>query len=113
MFGHPCLMCRALHASIASEMKLSRNNAVVFFVLPFAAVMSTGCAGKKKIAHARPASIGATETGIASWYGVPYHGRRAANGDVYDMEGFTAAYRTLPFYCWVRGWNLSIPKTVD
>src|SRR6266851_5282505 len=94
-------------------MKLSRNTAVVFFVLPFAAAMLTGCAGKKKIARARPASIGATETGIASWYGVPYHGRRAANGEIYDMEGFTAAHRTLPFDTWVRVKNLSNAKTVD
>src|ERR1019366_120231 len=29
--------------------------------------------------------IGPVETGLASWYGVPYHGRRASNGEVYDM----------------------------
>lgn len=41
--------------------------------------------------------IGWTETGIASWYGIPYHGRQAANGEVYDMNELTAAHRTLPF----------------
>lgn len=40
---------------------------------------------------------GWTETGVASWYGNPYHGRKAANGEVYDMEQLTAAHRTLPF----------------
>lgn len=42
------------------------------------------------------------ETGIASWYGPPYHGRRAANGEIYDMEKMTAAHRTLPFDTYVK-----------
>lgn len=47
-----------------------------------------------------------TEQGIASWYGVPFHGRRAADGSVYDMYEFTAAHRTLPFNSVVRVTNL-------
>jgi rare lipoprotein A len=53
------------------------------------------------------------ETGIASWYGHPYHGRPAANGEIYDMEKLTAAHRTLPFGTWVRVTNLSNNKTVE
>src|SRR6185437_12526965 len=37
-----------------------------------------------------------SETGLASWYGPPYHNRRSANGEVYDMNQMTAAHRTLP-----------------
>jgi rare lipoprotein A len=36
------------------------------------------------------------ETGIASWYGEPFHGRRTANGEVYDMNSMTAAHKTMP-----------------
>ena len=54
-----------------------------------------------------------SETGIASWYGHPYHGRRAANGEIYDMEQMTAAHRTLPFGTMVRVTNLTNSKTVD
>lgn len=36
------------------------------------------------------------ETGMASWYGAPYHNRRGSNGEVYDMNAMTAAHRTLP-----------------
>ena len=43
-----------------------------------------------------------TETGVASWYGHPYHGRASASGEIYDMEKLTAAHRTLPFHTWVR-----------
>ncbi|MCD4707410.1 MAG: septal ring lytic transglycosylase RlpA family protein [Candidatus Sabulitectum sp.] len=35
--------------------------------------------------------------GIASWYGIPFHGRKTANGETYDMNGLTCAHRTLPF----------------
>ncbi len=40
--------------------------------------------------------------GIASWYGEPYHGRKTANGEKYNMHALTAAHRTLPFGSIVR-----------
>ena len=46
------------------------------------------------------------ETGIASWYGKPFHGRRTANGAIYDMNALTAAHRTLPMPFRVRVTNL-------
>jgi rare lipoprotein A len=57
--------------------------------------------------------LGSTETGLASWYGHPYHGRPAANGEIYDMEQMTAAHRTLPFNTWVRVENFGNHKTVE
>jgi rare lipoprotein A len=42
------------------------------------------------------------EAGIASWYGHPYHGRRSASGEIYNMYDMTAAHRTLPFGTEVR-----------
>ena len=77
-----------------------------------AMVLGAGC-GKRKAKIAKPPRIGSTETGIASWYGHPYHGRQAANGEIYDMEKMTAAHRTMPFETWVRVRNLSNDKTVD
>src|SRR6266567_2023089 len=53
------------------------------------------------------------ETGVASWYGYPFHGRTAADGEVYRMERLTAAHRTLPFNTWVRVVNLTNAKAVD
>jgi len=50
---------------------------------------------------------------MASWYGEPYHGRRAADGEIYDMERLTAAHRTLPFDTWVEVNNLDNGKHVD
>lgn len=37
------------------------------------------------------------ERGVASWYGLPFHGRRTANGERFDMNALTAAHKTLPF----------------
>ncbi|MBZ5667616.1 MAG: septal ring lytic transglycosylase RlpA family protein [Acidobacteriia bacterium] len=46
------------------------------------------------------------ETGIASWYGAPYHNRRGSNGEIYDMNAMTAAHLTLPLGSIVRITNL-------
>ena len=86
-------------------------------IAPIAAVLlvtlgPVGC-GRKKFKTATPPRVGSNETGVASWYGHPYHGRQAANGEIYDMEKLTAAHRTLPFETWVRVQNLTNDKTVD
>ena len=45
------------------------------------------------------------QTGIASWYGKKFHGRKTANGEIYDMYAMTAAHKTLPLGTWVRVYN--------
>jgi rare lipoprotein A len=84
-------------------------------------LLVTGCAKKKRMpvsaAAPRPAAamphIGDEETGIASWYGYPYHGRRASDGEIYDMEKLTAAHRTMPFGTVVEVRNLANDLTVS
>ena len=66
---------------------------------------------KRAKAPQEPAPVGYTEEGNASWYGNPFHGRRASNGEVYDMYKLTAAHRTLPFETMVRVTNLNNGKT--
>ena len=64
--------------------------------------------------RSRPADNAApiyTEEGNASWYGEPFHGRKASNGEIYDMNKLTAAHRTLPFDSIVRVTNLNNGKT--
>jgi rare lipoprotein A len=46
------------------------------------------------------------ETGIASWYGAPYHNLRGSNGEIYNMHAMTAAHLTLPLGSIVRVTNL-------
>ena len=43
-----------------------------------------------------PSAEGYVETGTASWYGNPFHGRKTSNGEIYNMYDWTAAHKTLP-----------------
>jgi rare lipoprotein A len=54
-----------------------------------------------------------TLASIASWYGNPYHGRRTANGEIYNMNSLTAAHRSLPFGTKVRVCNTSNKRCID
>jgi rare lipoprotein A len=56
---------------------------------------------------------GWTQRGYASWYGPKFHGRRTANGEVYDMHAMTAAHRDLPFGTLVEVHNLDNGRRVE
>lgn len=95
-------------------------------VLAAASILSsTGCLPRRKAKASRrtppptlpgrpgearaktvPAPIIQGEEGIASWYGRPFHGRRTASGEVFNMHDMTAAHKTLPFGTQVRVQNL-------
>jgi rare lipoprotein A len=96
-------------------------------------LFANGCAKKNKRVAAAPAAptprgapakgnrpaktpaalpVGYTEEGVASWYGIPYHGRKAADGETYNMETLVAAHRVMPFNTWLRVTNLSNSKAV-
>jgi rare lipoprotein A len=55
---------------------------------------------------------GYDETGIASFYGNKFHGRRTSNLEVYDMYAFTAAHKTLPLPSFARVTNLANGRSV-
>jgi rare lipoprotein A len=97
-------------------------------LIVFLALILTGCGGKKRARVAPPALPPSTtttsdarppaatpsdtkplavETGMASWYGEPYHARRTANGETYDKNQLTAAHRTLPHNSVVRVTNVA------
>lgn len=59
-------------------------------------------------ADAKPIS---SETGLASWYGPPYHNRKASNGETYNMHAMTAAHRTLPLGSIVRVTNVKTGRS--
>ena len=57
--------------------------------------------------------VGWTRTGVASWYGEPFHGRPAAAGGIYDMDAMTAAHRVIPFGTRIRVDNRDNGRTVE
>lgn len=60
--------------------------------------------------HIMASSKGYKQKGMASWYGEPFHGRKTASGEVYDMNQISAAHKTLPLHTWVEVKNLENNK---
>lgn len=56
-------------------------------------------------------SKGFTQVGTASWYGGSFHGRKTANGEIYNMNAMTGAHKTLPLVTYAKVINLSNKKT--
>jgi rare lipoprotein A len=93
--SRPMILAALLLALLSSACGRHRASAPVPPLPPSAGTQATS-----------PPSPGTTEVGYASWYGDPYHGRRAANGEIYDKNQMTAAHRTLPFETMVKVTNL-------
>jgi peptidoglycan lytic transglycosylase len=55
---------------------------------------------------------GYSAEGLASWYGDDFHGRLTANGEIFDMNGISAAHPTLPMPCYVRVTNLGNRRSI-
>lgn len=100
---------------IVSQRRLTTTRQVAPFrraallLLAFLLVLLSPACGRKpkyRVPPPIPAVLGAKETGQASWYGHPYHGRRTSSGEIYDMDQMTAAHLRLPFGTWLRVTNL-------
>jgi len=89
-------------------MQLAKKILTVSFVIVFLISCGTTRRGSKSgtstntntsiSTSSLPTKKGALiETGVASWYGPNFNGRLTANGETFDMEGISAAHRTLPF----------------
>lgn len=70
----------------------------------------TSCA--RMVPPSAAGSGGHTLSGIASWYGEDFHGRRTSNREIYDMYEMTAAHKTLPFGTRVMVTNLNNGRTI-
>src|SRR4051794_29737643 len=102
-----------IHAVAAMSRPTSMKVLLALAILLTISACARRSRANSRPAPPRPARIGATETGIASWYGVPYDGRRAASGEIFDMEKLTAAHKELPFQTWLEVTNLRNGKQVN
>ncbi len=105
-------------------MKLTQLAILALFI----SIVGTGCATKiatVKESSPKPYTIkgrtyhpmkkaypGFFQHGIASWYGPGFDGRKTSSGEIYDMNGLTAAHNILPLNTLVRVTNLSNNKDV-
>lgn len=62
--------------------------------------------------HLADVSQGFSETGIASWYGLKFHGELTSNGEIYNMYAMSAAHKHLPIPSYVRVTNLDNNRSV-
>jgi len=60
-----------------------------------------------------PESLRRVQEGVASFYGEDFHGRKTANGEIYDMHAMSAAHRALPYNTRVLVTNLDNGKKVE
>jgi rare lipoprotein A len=80
-------------------------------LLALSACSRTSARGRPPLEPPFPAeALEVFQTGIASWYGVDFHGKTTANGEVYDMHRLTAAHQNLPFHTLVEVENLENGK---
>jgi rare lipoprotein A len=115
-----CVAKRVAHPKTSScriVLVLGRPFHAAAAILAASLAVTAGC-GRRVTAHvpvAPPpaAPLGWTETGLASWYGIPYDGRRTSSGEIFDMHALTAAHRTLPFNTWLEVTDLQSGKHVN
>jgi len=85
---------------------------LLFALLTSILFSACGISGRS-VDYASTDNARAIENGMASWYGPNFNGKLTANGEVYDMNGVTAAHRTLPFETILLVENLDNGKTVQ
>lgn len=81
----------------------------LFGLLALFLIQACATTGQKPIER----EVGYQEVGIASWYGGEFHGRRTANGEIYDMHGLSAAHRTLPLGTIVKVTRMENGRSVE
>lgn len=62
-------------------------------------------AGRRYVPREKPE--GYTVSGLASWYGIAFHGRKTANGEIYDRNSVSAAHPTMPLPSYARVTNMA------
>lgn len=81
----------------------------------FAVFLLASCSSHKHPKAAPPAAAvpGQRQEGMSSWYGKEFDGRPTASGERFDMNGVSAAHRTLPLGTLVRVTNLENNREVE
>ena len=93
--------------------RVSLRRLDVGVALALLAALAAATAGCRSAGPRDRARLGWSQRGHASWYGMPFHGRRTSSGEVYDMHLMTAAHRELPFGTVLEVRNLDNDRRVQ
>lgn len=91
---------------------LGRSSAARVLVATLPLLLTVACSAHRKPGDA-PALGRPMQSGMASWYGPGFHGRRTASGEKYDMYDLTAAHPSLPFGTRLMVRNARTGQTVE
>ncbi len=75
-------------------------------------IKDTSSSTIKTYPQKEPKAVGDIQYGVSSYYAEKFHGRRTANGEIYDMYGVSGAHQTLPLNSTVRVTNLENNKAI-
>ena len=90
-----------------------RRRAIVTLGLALTVVFAlSACAHHYKFPPAQAPSVGLVETGIASWYGPGYDGKKTSSGERFDQDALTAAHASWQFGTRVRVTFLTTGRSV-
>jgi rare lipoprotein A len=100
---------------------MNKNTLLLRIISAFLLIMLSliSCASSNKTADSKsvmkqkePIAVGDIQYGISSYYAEKFHGRRTANGEIYDMYGISGAHQTLPLNSVVKVTNLENNKVL-
>lgn len=114
--GKPGLLARTYEVTYADNQEESRrlvSEKTLSRPLPRRVAIGTGVALVAALPAVRGGQVVQTVRGLASWYGVPFHGRRTSSGEIFNKNDLTAAHRSLPHNTRVRVTYLKTGRSVE
>lgn len=90
---------------------MTRLGAIAAFAATIGSV-APATADEASVSSALSRHAQASFVGLSSYYGAQFHGRRTADGEVFNMHGLSAAHKTLPLPCYARVTNLGNHRSV-
>jgi uncharacterized protein YabE (DUF348 family) len=114
--GEPGLLARSYEVTYADDKEESRRlirEETLRRPQPRKVAIGTGAAVAAASPGARGSQVVKTMQGLASWYGVPFHGRRTSSGEIFNKNALTAAHRSLPHNTRVRVTYLKTGRSVE
>ena len=114
--GKPGLLARSYEVTYANDKEESRRlirEETLHRAQPRKVAIGTGAAVVAASPATRGSQVVKTVQGLASWYGVPFHGRRTSSGEIFNKNALTAAHLSLPHNTRVRVTYLKTGRSVE